>query len=379
MALTDFASCSGVLCPMRPSADTCPMPCLSWASSWLWFAPSVSNSARGKTEDSCIAFSSMVIFRSNSSARCIATVAVRDLALAARGFAVGVFAFGAALTSAAAMTVEAKAASLAADNPMAASVAVVIRSRRVSSRLSIVGTSFLISLQLPLSCCACGSTTIREPVRRRAQVLHQRDVFLVAVVVVIGDVAGGAVAESSPACVRMCPRSTGLCRPRSTRPQSDTPTWRCPRRSLLGNHARLRAPIPPKPPTAAEQRWPRARPRPRARRCRHSTSSAFRVWSLIDRSRHAEGEAARPSGRQQSSPWKRIRRGALGVAVHPVARPQHYCFSFVVMSLRSTCFGLASRISASRNVFKGVYCDAVRSFVRSTTMLPKVASAISCS
>ena len=37
------------------------MPFLSRASSWLWFVPSVSNSARGKTEDSCIAFSSMVI------------------------------------------------------------------------------------------------------------------------------------------------------------------------------------------------------------------------------------------------------------------------------------------------------------------------------
>src|SRR5688500_3749276 len=72
MALTDLASLSGVLCPIRPSAETCPIPFLRRASSWLWFVPLASNSARGKTEDSCIAFSSTVICRSSFSARSMA-------------------------------------------------------------------------------------------------------------------------------------------------------------------------------------------------------------------------------------------------------------------------------------------------------------------
>ena len=42
-------------------------------------------------------------------------------------------------------------------------------------------------------------------------------------------------AISCPACARMCPKSMGLCRPRSMRPQSDTTRWPVPQMNPLGN------------------------------------------------------------------------------------------------------------------------------------------------
>jgi hypothetical protein len=56
----------------------------------------VSNSARGKTEDSCIIFSSIVICRSSSSARCIAAAAAgaRVVLSARSGLAFEVFDVG---------------------------------------------------------------------------------------------------------------------------------------------------------------------------------------------------------------------------------------------------------------------------------------------
>src|SRR4029453_2487166 len=84
-----FRELLGRLVPIRPRAETCPMPCFSRASSWLWFVPVVSNSANGKTEDSCIVFSSMVIWRSSASTRFVAVTEIAPATLAVRRNSVG--------------------------------------------------------------------------------------------------------------------------------------------------------------------------------------------------------------------------------------------------------------------------------------------------
>ena len=71
IALIVFAIFSGVLWPNASNPAMCPMPCPSWASSWLRMVPSVPRRPIRYIQDSCIAFSSMVILLRRSSARCI--------------------------------------------------------------------------------------------------------------------------------------------------------------------------------------------------------------------------------------------------------------------------------------------------------------------
>jgi hypothetical protein len=80
---------------------------------------------------------------SDSSARCIATLAARRVVLTGRlGLAVDFLDLGPALGSSVAGAVEAQPASVAAASPMAAAPAEVSRSRRVSSGLFMVGPPF---------------------------------------------------------------------------------------------------------------------------------------------------------------------------------------------------------------------------------------------
>jgi hypothetical protein len=79
IAFTLLAISSGNLCPSRPIPATWPMPCPSRLSSWLRIGPSTPRMANGTTQDSCIAFSSMLIWRSSSSARCIGVAEIVDV------------------------------------------------------------------------------------------------------------------------------------------------------------------------------------------------------------------------------------------------------------------------------------------------------------
>ena len=72
----------------------------------------------------------------------------------------------------------------------------------------------------------------REAVGARAERLHERDVLLVAMIMVDRDVAGVAVRNSCRACGRSGPRSSSPCHPRSMRLRSGKPRSRFPRRTL---------------------------------------------------------------------------------------------------------------------------------------------------
>ena len=108
----------------------------------------------------------------------------------------------------------------------------------------------------------------REPVGLCADFADQADVFLVAVVVIVGDNRRCCCPRSCPACARTYPRSSGRGRPRSPRPRSGRPRWRCPRRSLLENSQTRCARLPP------ARRRRRVRQRRRARTCPQALQNA---------------------------------------------------------------------------------------------------------